>query len=63
MNNPFDDVPLNTQRAYVKAKATNGCEIYMPVDSQDDRDLISQKNHLQSWLNNHQFPLQAPALA
>jgi hypothetical protein len=56
MKNPLDSVPLNTKRQYVMATTYNGCEVYMPVDSTDDRDLLDAKARLQAHLDGQSRP-------
>lgn len=51
MNNPLLDVPLNTKRIYVMAKTPKGCEVYMPVDYDDDNIIAAMKQELQMQLN------------
>jgi len=53
MNNPLDNVPLNTAQIFVMEKAVTGCEVYMPVIG--EYDIINKKMELRDFLNN-QFP-------
>lgn len=48
----LDDLPLNTKRQYVMGTAVNGCEIYIPVDSDDENVLNLKKESLQKYLDN-----------
>lgn len=61
MNNPLDNVPLNTQKAYVRGILPNGTKIYMPVDSRDNIVIQKAKEDLQAYLNT--FPKPDPLVA
>ena len=54
-SNLFNNLPLNTKRVYTRGIASSGCEIYIPVDSDNDWDIDNKKEALQYFLNN-QFP-------
>jgi len=56
MHNPLLNVPLNTKQVYVRAKTPSGCEIFMPVNYDDDKIIKSMQISLQSYLNAT-FPL------
>ena len=56
MKNPLEDVPLNTKRVYVMATTYSGCEIYMPVDSNNDSAITQKKIDLQNFLNSQVQP-------
>ena len=49
--NPLNNVPLNTKRQFVMGKTSSGCEVYMPVDSNDIDVLRGKKHQLQYYLN------------
>ena len=51
MNKPLNDVPLNTKKVYVRGLTNDGCEIYMPVDSHDDKVIDQVKEDLQKQLD------------
>lgn len=51
MNNPLQNVPLNTKKVYVMCETYDGCEVYMPVDSYDDQDQLRKKKELQYFLD------------
>ncbi len=51
MENPLESVPLNTEKVYVMATTKTGCEIYMPVNSQDDVEINKKKDDLQKYLD------------
>ena len=50
--NPLRHVPLNTKRSFVMGKTPKGCEVYMPVDSFEDKVLQAKKIELQVYLNS-----------
>jgi len=50
--NPLLNVPLNTKRIYVMGKTPKGCEVYMPVDFDDDTIIAEKKEALQIQLNS-----------
>ena len=63
MNNPLQDVPLNTKKVYVMATSPSGCKIYMPVDSNEEAILQLKRRELQDQLNNQPItnnPLDNP---
>lgn len=49
---PFDNLPFNTNRAYVMALSIDNCEIYIPVTHQDPKFQDRKRDELQYWLNN-----------
>ena len=49
--NPLKSTPLNTKHVYVMATAPSGCEVYMPVDSDEDNIIHKKKEELQNYLN------------
>lgn len=51
MTNPLLNVPLNTKQAFIMAKTPGGCEIFMPVDTEDADVMVSTRNDLQEHLN------------
>lgn len=55
----FSKLPFNTQKCYTTAKARDGCDIYIPVMSRDERVIAAKKKELKDYLDNqnHQ-PLQ-----
>lgn len=60
MKNPLLDVPLNTKNVYVMAKTHSGCEIYMPVDTDNDSAITQKKIDLQNYLNTQPVPDSPP---
>lgn len=60
MKNPLKNVPLNTKRVYVMAKTHFGCEVYMPVDSDNDSYISQHKIDLQNFLNTQPIPPELP---
>jgi len=56
MKNPLENLPLNTKRVYVMAKTHSGCEVYMPVDSDNDAAITQKKIDLQNFLNTQTAP-------
>lgn len=56
MINPLENVPLNTKRVYVMGTTHRGCEIYMPVDSFQDDEILEKKKQLQTYLDS-QIPV------
>lgn len=48
MNNVFENVPLNNSRIYVRSIARSGCEIFLPV--QAENDIQSKKERLNEYL-------------
>lgn len=57
--NPFDNLPLNTDRLYAMAKSQCGCEIYVPVRRHADPNVT--KRRLQYWLDMNTTPNQPEA--
>lgn len=62
MNNPLDDVPLNTTSVYVMGKTLDGCEIYMPVKVAFEHTefINNKKKELQFYLDN-QYEIEPDA--
>lgn len=56
MNNPFEQVPLNTKQSYCVAKTHGGCEIFLPVDSDDAQAIEDKKTDLVAFLANQPLP-------
>jgi len=56
MNNPLENIPLNTKKVYVRGITPDGCKIYMPVNTMNPVAQQKKKEELQIYLNN-QFPL------
>ena len=44
--NPLLVTPFNTKLVYVMAKTHDGCDVYMPVDSDDDSIIMNKKKEL-----------------
>lgn len=59
MLNPLLDVPLNTKQLYVRATTPSGCQIIMPVDTDDEDVVDATKLNLQIYLNKT-YPLPEP---
>ena len=53
MRNPFKNLPLNTKQSYVRGVSKAGTEIYIPVDTRDDKKLDEEKEALQEYLDAH----------
>jgi hypothetical protein len=51
-NDVLDTVPNNRKRVFVRGFTKSGCEIYMPVDSEDDEIIMKQKERLQAKLDS-----------
>jgi hypothetical protein len=49
-------VPFNTKRVYVQAVTLDGCEIYMPVDSNDEKEQKRLKDRLQRLMDHQYIP-------
>ena len=56
MTNPLKNLPLNTKKVYAMEKASSGCEIYMPIDSFDDKVINKEKKELHDFLSCDEFP-------
>lgn len=52
MKNPFENVPLNTKKVFIKGTCKSGCNIYVPVDSFDIVEQNKKKEELQLYLNS-----------
>jgi len=52
MKNPLDNVPLNTKQVYVSCMTIDGCQIYIPVDSYNDKEIDNKLKQLQDYLAN-----------
>ena len=63
ITNPLIDLPLNTKRIYIMAKTPKGCEVYMPVDHEDDGIIDMKKRQLQTYLNSMAPEPDEPMLA
>ena len=61
--NILENIPLNTKKVYVKATTYSGCEIYMPVDCDNEYEEGRKKEELQSYLNGQPLPVIEPILA
>ncbi len=49
--NILSNLPLNTRRNYVMGTAKSGCEIYIPVHSNDETTQLHMRDKLQHFLN------------
>ena len=54
--NPFNNVPLNTKKVYVMAVDHSGCEIYLPVDSTDEKKIQAKREELQQYIFSQPLP-------
>lgn len=54
--NIFDDIPLNTQHAYVHAYTRSGCCIYVPVNVRTEAEMLEKKKELIEYLYNQPSP-------
>jgi hypothetical protein len=54
--NPFNNVPLNTKKVFVCGIAHSGCEIYLPVNSTDEKVIQTKKQELLQFLFNQPLP-------
>lgn len=50
MENPLENIPLNTKKIYVMATTNQGCKIFMPADSYETIYLFKKRNELQKYL-------------
>ncbi len=55
MNNPLDNVPLNTNRQFVMGVAKGGCEIYVPVELTSILAQNARKRMVQEYLDSDVF--------
>lgn len=55
MNNPLDNVPLNTNRQFVMGVAKGGCEIYVPVEFTSILAQNVRQKMLQEYLDSDVF--------
>ena len=55
MNNPLDNVPLNTNRQFVMGVAKCGCEIYVPVEFTNILAQNVRQKMLQEYLDSDVF--------
>ena len=46
MNNPFNNVPLNTKKVFVMRIDRSGTEIYLPVNSANETVIQNKKQEL-----------------
>ena len=51
MNNPFENVPLNTKKVFVLGITNDGCKIYLPLNTLNEMEQIKKKDELQEYLN------------
>lgn len=58
-------VPLNTSKQFVMATTKCGCEVYMPVVTENDEEQKALKEGLQKLLDVHysSFPYEPPPLS
>jgi len=54
--NPLLYTPLNTKRVFVMATTHSGCEVYMPVDSNNAALEEAKKAALQAYLDSQPVP-------
>lgn len=52
MTTPLKNVPLNTQRLYIRGTTKDGCEVYVPVDTRDSVEADKKQADLQTFLDN-----------
>ena len=45
-------VPLNTKRVYTIATCRSGCQVYFPVDSTNDEEILKKKVEFQRFLDS-----------
>lgn len=48
----FKNLPLNLKSVYVRGIAKGNCEIWIPVDSTDEKFQKQTQKLLQNWLDN-----------
>lgn len=55
----YDDskLPLNTKNVYTVGKCQSGCDIFIPVDSNDDLVGLEKKAELQAFLDSQPSPM------
>ena len=56
MTTPFDKLPLNYLRQFVQCTDKSGCDIYIPVNSQEQSVQNAKKAELQKFLDNQPAP-------
>ncbi len=56
INNPLENIPLNTKRMFIMGVTYCGCEIYLPLRSRDDKYIAVMKQRLQNHLNKQKIP-------
>lgn len=61
MKTPLDNLPLNTNAAYAMAVFPNGCELYFPVDTRDEKELLKARDDMQAYLNYEYPNINTPA--
>jgi hypothetical protein len=54
--NPFNNVPLNTKKVFVRGIDHSGTEIYLPVNSTDEIVIQTKKQELHQFLFNQSLP-------
>lgn len=54
--NPFNNVPLNTSKVFVCGITHSGCNVYLPVDSSDEKVIQTKKHELHQFLFNQPLP-------
>lgn len=52
----FQDLPVNTTRAYCMGKTIDGCEVYIPLADRSDKYTELKKAQLQKWLDSQYVP-------
>ena len=50
--NPFIGIPVNAKKVYVRGVDNCGCQIFVPVDSDNQVVQSAKKDGLQDWLDN-----------
>jgi hypothetical protein len=54
MKSIFNNLPLNTLNVFAMATAPDGCQVYIPVNSTDQKVIEGHKRALQIELNARQ---------
>lgn len=53
----FTALPLNTKSVYTVAADQSGCKIYIPVDSNDDHEILEAQGELKNFLASQPAPV------
>lgn len=62
MKNPFENLPLNTNRLFVQGVAISGCRVIIPITAKSEAEILQKQAELQNYLTN-QYQLPNPIVA